>query len=116
MNVVYRKQQIFISIDQMVAYTNIIQFIIHSSSIQLPPAIKIKVEKYVYSLIVNQDCIKIKSIYEDSLNSSNISHFYKSLYINAFEFRYKQLMKQFGIIEKSIFLGLILVRDLIEKN
>jgi hypothetical protein len=85
----------------------------HCDAIQLPNLIHSKLEKYIYSLLVQQNCLKMKSIYEDSLNSPSISSFYKGVYINAFEFRHKELMRLFGIVEKSTFLALYMLRDIV---
>lgn len=97
MNVVYRKQQIFVKVQHLVAYISTIQFIIHNKTLQMPQIIASKIEKYVHSFIALQDLLKIKSIYIDSINSNILSNFYKNIYIQAFQHRYKNLLKDFGI-------------------
>ncbi len=66
------------------AYVSIIQFTIHNETVELPALIGNKLQKYVHSLIVLQDLLKIKTIYLDSTNSNILSNFYKHIYINAF--------------------------------
>lgn len=84
MNVVYRKQQVLVNVEHLVAFTSIVQFIVHSTSIALPHSILTKLDKYMHSFITMQNVTKMRMVYQDSLNSAIIANFYKNIYLTAY--------------------------------
>ena len=115
-NVVYRKQQVFVQVEHLVAFVSVIQFIVHSASIALPHSVLAKLEKYLLSFVTMQNIAKMRTVYQDSLNSAIIANFYKNVYLSAFEHRFRTVSREYGIELRSCALPRHLLQELIEKN
>lgn len=79
------------------AYTSILQFLIHSTTLALPHSILPRLEKYLLSFLTMQNIAKLRAVYQDSPNSVIITNFYKNVYLSAFEHRCRTVSREYGI-------------------
>lgn len=96
-NAVYRKQQVFANVEHLVAFTSVLQFLVHSNSLALPHSLLPRLEKYLLSFLAMQNIAKMRAVYQDSLNSAIIANFYKNVYLSAFEHRCRTLSREYGL-------------------
>ena len=115
-NAVYRKQQVFVNVEHLVAFTSILQFIVHSPTLALPHSLIPKLEKYLLSFVAMQNIAKMRTVYQDSLNSAIIANFYRTVYLSAFEHRCRTIGREYGLELRSCGLPRLLLQDLVEKS
>lgn len=72
MNAVYRFKQVYVHIEHIVTFVNILQYLFHNPQAEIPIEVKTKAEKCLWSLLYLQNLTKIKMIYADSHSSNTI--------------------------------------------
>jgi hypothetical protein len=97
MNVVYNNSLKYVKIEQIVCLVSIAQHIFSPSSFNLPTIIVKKLQKYIHSLIALENLEGMRFLFDDSLNSSTLSNYYRNIYVPALNFRKSLIAKKYGL-------------------